>query len=136
MTATPKMKEAPKVIRSEKDRNNDELLKFMKEECRPVKGIFKNYECPGGSLPLTMGKYPNQPIFNKTLNDGEEYEVPLWVARALNGIDVTAKERNGKVGFCSYPIHAYTIDKNTGQSIPSIGSFRQRYGFQSLDFVG
>lgn len=134
MTATPKMR-APVVMKAEKERDNEELMRFMKEECRPVKGIFKNYECAGGSVPFTMAKYPRQPIFSATMQDGEEYEVPLWVARALNGIDVTAKERKGKVGFCSYPIHSYTIDKNTGKSVPSVGTYRQRFGFQSLDFL-
>lgn len=123
-----------------------ELEKFMKEECKMVKGRFKNYETPGGRLPLTCGKYPGQPLFNKTLYDGEVYEIPLWVARHLNGIDVTAKGLNGKIGSCSYPIHGFKWD--AGQSAPAsqidesgtpvpattVAKRTQRYGFESLEF--
>lgn len=123
-----------------------ELEKFIKEESRMVKGRFKNYETPGGNLPLTCGKYPGQPIFNKVLQDGQVYEVPLWVARHLNGIDVTAKSINGQIGSCSYPIHGFKWD--AGKSAPesqmgadgtpvpvvTVAKRTQRYGFESLDF--
>ena len=135
MTSTPAMKGAPKIIHNDKDMAQKELKQFMEEECRPVRGIFKNYECPGGSTKIVQSKYPGKPIFEKVMQDGEEYEVPLWVARALNGVDVTAKALNGKVGLCSYPVHSYTVDRTTGQPVQGIGQRKQRYGFQSLDFV-
>lgn len=139
MTATPKMKGAPHIIHKDKEAAKKELLKFMDEECKPVKGIFKNYECPGGSAHLTQAKYPNQPIFNQVLQDGKEYTVPLWVARWLNGIDITAKARQGKIGSCSYPKYHYEIPLIAGQpqgtpeQMEGLG--RQRYGFQSLEFA-
>jgi len=132
MTATPAMRRnsGPK-----KDRVlSDELLNFMKEECKPVKGIFKNYECPGGAVKIVQSKYPNQPVFEMLMIDGHEYEVPLWVARWLNGIDATAKNLNGKVGSCSYPKHEYALVNDNAIPIEMIGKRVQRYGFQSLEF--
>lgn len=127
-------------------RISPELKRIMDEECKLVKGRFKNYESPGGALPFTAGKYPGQPIYNKTFQDGEVYEVPLWVARWLNGIDAIAKGVNGKIGSCSYPIHGFKWDAgkpppesqigSSGDLIPIIGiaKRKKRYGFESLEF--
>jgi len=123
-----------------------ELKKFMEEETKLVKGRFKNYETPGGGLPFTAGKYPGQPLFSANFQDGEVYEVPLWVARHLNGIDKTAKALNGKIGSCSYPIHGFKWDSGKtapessvgpkGEPVPIVGisKRKQRYGFESLEF--
>ena len=125
---------------------NPELKKLMEEECKTVEGRFKNYETPGGNLPFCAGKYPGQPIFKHTFQDGEVYEVPLWVARWLNGIDKVAKELNGRIGACSYPIHGFKWDPNKpppenqvgqdGVISPVVGvtKRKQRYGFESLEF--
>lgn len=127
---------------------NPELKKFMAEECKMVKGRFKAYETPGGNLPFTSGKYPGQPIFSQFFQDGEEYTIPLWVARHLNGIDVTAKAIDGKIGSCSYPIHGFKWDAgkpapeselgSRGEPIPTtrVSKRKQRYGFESLEFDG
>lgn len=125
---------------------NPELKKFMEEESKMVTGRFKNYESPGGTLPFCAGKYPGQPLFKKTFLDGEVYEVPLWVARHLNGVDKTAKALNGRIGSCSYPIHGFKWDANKpapqnqegggGVPVPIVGvsKRKQRYGFESLEF--
>lgn len=135
MPATPKMKGIAPTRVPPKECKNEKLLEFMKEECRPVRGIFKNYECEGGSAHICQHKYPNQPLFNMVLQDGEEYEIPLWVARYLNGIDVTATARNGKIGSCGYPKYEYQLPEGQSSPIPLIGRYRQRYGFQSMDFL-
>ena len=134
MTENPKGK-SPAVVRPERESNRQKLLSFMKDECKPVKGIFKNFECPGGSVQITQHKYPNQPPFNQVLEDNKEYEVPLWVARWLNGIDITATARNGKIGSCAYPKYNYEIPEGQATPVPMIGEYKQRYGFQSLDFL-
>lgn len=125
---------------------NPELKKLMEEESRLVKGRFKNYETPGGNLPFCAGKYPGQPLFKKTFFDGEVYEVPLWVARHLNGVDKTAKALDGRIGSCSYPVHGFKWDPNKpapqsevgsdGVPVPIVGvaKRKQRYGFESLEF--
>lgn len=113
----------------------ERLQKLMQEESRLVKGIFKCYECPGASATFSVKKYPNQQTKTYTFTDGKEYEVPLWVARHLNGIDAAAPELKGKVNSCAYPVHQYHIDAKTGLSSVEVGTVRRRYGFQSLDFM-
>jgi hypothetical protein len=125
---------------------NPKLEKFIKEECKMVKGRFKNYEVPGGGLPFEAGKYPGQPLFKCNFQDGEVYEVPLWVARHLNGIDVTADALGGKIGSCSYPIHGFKWEGGKpapesvlgagGSPIPAtvVSKRKQRFGFEPLDF--
>ena len=142
MTATAKMKSSPTKTQGEANKISEKLLKFMKEECVPVKGIFKNYECPGASVPFTQRKYPyhsevnKHPIFHTVMTDGEEYEIPLWVARWLNGTDITATECQGKIGGCSYPKHIFTSVEEGAPPVPTIGKRTERYGFQSLAFGG
>ena len=123
-----------------------ELKKFIEAETKIVRGRFKNYESPGGNLPLTCGKYPGQPLFKQTFLDGQEYSIPLWVARHLNGTDITATELNGKIGSCSYPTHGFKWDPSNpmpqselgdqGVPVPLIGVAKrtQRFGFESLEF--
>lgn len=127
---------------------SSDLEKIMKEETKLVKGRFKNYETPGGTLPFCAGKYPGQPLFKMTFADNETYEVPLWVARWLNGVDATAKALNGKIGSCSYPIHGFKWDAGRpapesilgadGTPIPNtrVEKRTQRFGFESLEFDG
>ena len=87
------------------------LETYMKEEMRTVKGIFQFFECPGMSAKITVKKYPGH-IFEKEMTDGKEYEIPLYVARFLNGIDVTAEAIGGKLNTCGYPVHTHIMDKN------------------------
>lgn len=143
MTQVSKANEMPKP----KGSLSPELKKIMDEECKVVRGRFKNYESPGSPLPLTCGKYPGQPLFNKVLQDGEIYNVPLWVARHLNGEDKVAKELDGKIGSCSYPIHGFKWDDGKsaptsqtggdGVPVPVVGVAKrnQRFGFESLEFA-
>jgi hypothetical protein len=125
---------------------NPELKKLMEEESKIVRGRFKNYETPGGNLPFQSRKYPNQEVFKIVFQDGGVYDVPLWVARHLNGTDKTAKVLNGRIGSCSYPVHGFkwdagqsppkSDDSQPGNLVPVIGIEKrvQRYGFESLEF--
>lgn len=134
---------------------SDKLREHMKEESRLVKGIFQLFECPGGSLRLQVKKYPGTerggiPSFDKTMTDGETYEIPLYVARHLNGIDVTATAINGRVNTCAYPVHGFvskgpdlpSCNLGSGPSgeslipVPVVGvaKWKRRFGFQSLEF--
>lgn len=110
------------------------LDRIMKEELKTVKGIFQFFECPGMSATITVKKYKNH-MFVKEMTDGQEYEVPLYVARFLNGIDVLAEKLDGKIGTCSYPVHSHLVDKN-GNPIVSAAKRKKRFGFQSLEFAG
>lgn len=136
----------------------DKLNALMKEESRMVKGMFQCFETPGSTVKICVHKYPSQDKggiapFEKVMTDGEMYEVPLYVARFLNGIDVMAgalgdaNTRNVNIGTCSYPVHGFKWKGDNapvagvdtmGTPIASIGVARRvrRYGFQSLEFAG
>lgn len=124
--------EAPTITKTEKELAKEKLERYRNEEMKMVKGIFKNFETPGAGATIQVKKYKGH-FFNQTMQDGQEYEVPLYVARHLNGIDVTAEAIGGKLGTCSYPVHSHIMDQN-GNPIPHVAKRKQRYGFQSLQF--
>lgn len=149
--------EAPHVSESMKEIAKKKIQELMKEETKVVRGIFKCFETPGATVKITVKKYPGIQPFSQIMTDGETYEVPLYVARHLNGVDVTAgalgdlKDRNTKIGTCSYPIHGFRWDVGTNPNmgvdsqvegratiVPSAGIVKrvQRYGFQSVEFAG
>lgn len=97
-------------------------LRYMRDKDRePVKGIFKFYEVPGGSMSFCYKAYKEDQIERYDLVDGQVYTLPLGVAKHLN--------KNG-----SYPVHSYAQDES-GKAIQKIGQKVQRFGFQSLEFV-
>jgi hypothetical protein len=128
------MVEVPIATVDRKKSGKEKLEKLMSEELKPVKGIFQNFETPGGSLPLQIRKFPGH-FFNMVLKDGEEYEVPLYVARHLNGLDGAATAINGKVGTCSYAIHSWITDSE-GKPLLNTAKRKKRFGFQSMEFAG
>lgn len=133
-----------------KEDAHSRLQQFMEEERKMVKGRFRCYETPGSRTRIQVRKYKDLPMFDKTMIDNEVYEVPLYVARHLNGVDVTAQHINGKINSCSYPVHGFTFQGNNfpqsvegsgpngeaGVPVPLIGVAKRvrRYGFESLEF--
>ena len=92
------------------------LKELIVEETRLVKGIFQCFETPGSTTKIIVDKYPLRlgvRKFEKEMTDGETYEIPLYVARHLNGIDVSAgalsgsANRNTNIGTCSYAVHGF-----------------------------
>lgn len=145
--------EAPHVSKSMKEIAKERIQEFMKEEMKLVKGIFKCFETPGASVKIIVKKYPGTQPFEKLMSDGETYEIPLYVARHLNGTDVTAGAlsdhtvKNVRIGTCSYPVHGFkwkcgdapkSVEGMDGALVPLLGVSKrvQRYGFQSLEFAG
>lgn len=148
----------PKVKTGQSPAAKEKLQALMKEESRMVKGMFQCFETPGSTVKIAVHKYPTQDKggiapFEKVMTDGEVYEVPLYVARFLNGIDVTSgalgdpNTRNINIGTCSYPIHGFRfkgeLPPTSGQDplgvpIPLVGVSKRvrRYGFQSMEFAG
>lgn len=153
--------EAPHVSKSRKEIAKETLHKLMREESKMVKGRFINYETPGASATIEVLKYPTPkdggiPPFKKSMKDGEVYEIPLYVARFLNGIDKTAGAATNdikvdqEIGTCSYVVHGFKYTSQnmpmsqegtgpTGEGgipVPMIGIAKRvrRYGFQPLDF--
>lgn len=102
--------------------DNQKNLKAMCERDREkVKGIFRFYECEGGTLSFSHRAYKWDDIQNYTLVDGEIYTIPLGVAKHLN--------KNGW-----YPVHHYQTDAE-GNRKARVGSKKRRFGFQGLDFI-
>lgn len=134
------------VSKTTKEAAKEKLQEFMKEETRMVRGIFQCFETPGARVKIIVKKYPGIPHFEKEMDDGREYEVPLYVARHLNGIDVTAGAIDGKIHTCSYPVHGFKWDPggplpqsregDGGIPVPIVGVNKRvkRYGFQSMEF--
>lgn len=134
----------PAITKDRKQLGKEKLEKYMTEELRPVRGIFQFFENPGGSEKVTVRKYAGH-MFEKFMKDGEEYEIPLYVARFLNGIDVTAEAIGGKLGTCGYNVKQYpTTAVGVGRSglLDASGNpmlvdkHKRRFGFQSMEFAG
>jgi hypothetical protein len=152
--------EAINVSMGLKEMAKRKIEELMKEETKVVQGIFHNYETPGGSATIHVEKYKGIPAFKKSMMDGFSYEVPLYVARFLNGIDVTAgalaENRNPetqKIGTCSYAIHGFKMNDPSqpvpsqfgagpngegGVPVPLVGISKRirRYGFSSMEGFG
>lgn len=105
----------------------EELLEKCKDEdSRMVKGIFKNLECKGGDVEFAYHKYKGEPTRIYHLIDGQEYELPLGVAKHLNNeCKYTRKVHNPKI-----------LQKtNTGDWQPIQGKPDERYEFVSTNFM-
>lgn len=97
-------------------------LNYQRDKDREmVKGIFKFYEVPGGSMSFVYKAYKGEPVQRFDLLDNGVYTLPLGVARHLN--------KNGW-----YPVHQYAYDENNKPSM-RIGQKVRRFGFHSLEFV-
>jgi hypothetical protein len=103
----------------------DEKLKeeaFREKYSRLVRGRFRFYESPGGTLKFNLGQmFKGDPVKKWIFKDGEVREIPYGVARHL--ID------NGW-----YPVHTFAQDEN-GNPNMRIGEKIQRFGFEPLDFI-
>ena len=97
-------------------------LKWQRDKDREmVKGIFRFYEVPGGSMSFVFKAYKEDPVERFDLIDGQIYSLPLGVAKHLN--------KN-----IWYPIHSHMMNE---QNMPTmkINQRVRRCGFQSLEFV-
>ena len=88
---------------------------------KPVKGIFRFHEVPGGVMPFVYKKYPKDPVLRFELKDGEVYTLPLGVAKHLTQ-DVW------------YPENENVMDEN-GKVVARVGRKIRRCSFESLEFM-
>ena len=131
---------------TQKELGKAKLAKLIAEETKLVKGRFRNFETPGANLRVQIRKYPGIPAFDKVMEDNKIYEIPLYVARHLNGVDMAAGGGNTKINSCAYPTHGFLWDKDKappasdasggGITVPIIGvqKWNRRYGFDSMEF--
>lgn len=134
--ATP----AEETVKAPPQNAKDLLKQQMAEETRLVKGRFRCFENEGSTETIIVRKYPGIEPFIRKMTDGHVYEIPLYVARHLQGYDSNAREAGYKINTCAYPIHGYKIGANEdpkvnmeeGISVPII--YKRRYGFESLEF--
>jgi hypothetical protein len=110
----------PRLVQ-EKDKPKKNLTYMRDKDREPVKGIFRFYEVPGGSMSFSYKAYKGDPVERFDLVDGGVYTLPLGVAKHLN--------KNGW-----YPVHSHMVDEN-GKAVMKIGQKIRRFGFQSLEFV-
>lgn len=98
-------------------------LEYMrKKDNEMVKGIFKFYEVPGGSVSFCFRKYKGDPILKYTMLDGQIYTVPRMVAKHLNN-------------NCWYPEYDYIKGEPGTQNMYGVKNKVHRMGFQSLEFI-
>ena len=121
------------VVREKKKVNPN--LQYMRDKDKEkVKGIFRYYEVPGGSVSFAFKKYKGDRIEQHHLIDGEIYTLPLGVAKHLNN-------------NCWYPKYSHMESEEdvVGGFAPNgLGRGMQgmrvtqkvrRMGFQSLEFT-
>ena len=106
--------------KKEKDQRR-QSLKYQRDKDREiVRGIFRFYEVPGGTLSFSFRAYKEDPVENYSFVDGQIYSIPLGVAKHLN--------KN-----LWYPVHAFAQDEN-GKPNVKVGKKVRRAGFDSLEF--
>lgn len=110
--AKSQVKEAPKKPNHKYSRDKDR---------EKVKGIFRFYEVPGGTMSFVFKAYKEDPVERFDMVDGQVYEVPLGVARHLN--------KN-----LWYPEYDYMKGEDS-KNIMKITKKVRRCGFQSLEFI-
>lgn len=64
--------------------NVDSIEAMTRETDYKVRGTFIHVEYPGQPLTVSCRYYKGMQYFSKTLMDGEEYVIPLSVARHIN----------------------------------------------------
>lgn len=87
---------------------------------KPVEGIFRFHEVPGGRMMFVYKKYPKEQVKKYELVDGQRYTLPLGVARHLTQ-DVW------------YPEHENVMDEQ-GKVVARVGRKVRRCSFESLEF--
>ena len=121
-----------------KDDPQAKLRALQSEELKKVRGVFRNYEQPGGTESVYIKKFKDVPAFNQVMMDGGEYEIPLYVARFLNGYDYAAPEGHRKVNSCSYPVAqmimtdvgAVSRENKAGEVLSEPLRWHRRVGFE------
>lgn len=112
-----------KKTKEEITKAEDLRQKQSAEDHRMVKGVFKNLESPNCSADISFRKYKEDPMRVYPMQDGQEYEIPIMVAKYINR-------------SCSVPEREYAVnERGEKQLYTVIRNRRQRYQFVSTDFM-
>ena len=109
------------VTKSRAQALEDEQRRLWEEESRLVKGIFRCHEPRGGEVTFSFKKYKWDNVIKYTFRDGEQYEIPLAVARHLNE-------------DCNYVQHTNVLGPDGRPTKNTAGKKVSRMNFESLDF--
>ena len=118
--------EAPNIIPSYSAR----LLRAMEEDEKMVEGKFEfkeitnPKEAKGSTVTFHYRKYPGRPVMTYTLKHNEVRQLPLGVAKHING----------ELGGCKYSVHKHVMDQNGNPVIDSAQEVH-RMGFHSTKFM-
>ncbi len=97
-------------------------FKYMCDKDREmVRGIFRFYEVPGGTMAFPFRKWKWDKTVTYTMIDGEIYTVPRAVAKHLSN-------------NCAYPEHSFKQDDN-GRNVAMVSKMKRRCSFDPLDFM-
>ena len=141
LAARESKREEPAADLSPKEKARRRLEDIKSEEMKMVKGVFRNYEQKDAAEYVEFRKYPGIPTFKKWMHDGKDYEVPLYVARYLNGVDAVAPEGKRQINCCAYPVCAEQSGNTTygddGLPVPNVHNIKwvKRIGFESTGFA-
>lgn len=113
-----------------------EIESLREKNNKLVRGRFKDYEVPGGTLEFSFGplykgdkQYTYSHINGNALKDGEVYDLPRCVAIHLN-------KNCWYPTFEHKPSESYIVGANPYSNTPQISKKTHRFGFQSLEFDG
>lgn len=96
-------------------------LEYMRDRDKELRrGIFRFYECQGGSMSFVHKAYEGDKVERYDLLDGQAYELPRGVIRHLN--------TNGW-----YPVHGHAL-ADDGRPSMKISQKVRRFGFESTEF--
>lgn len=108
-----------------KKKASELIEKQRKEDNKMVKGIFKNLEAPGGDVQFAFRMYKGDPARVYHFVDGQEYEIPIGVAKHINRT-------------CKYSRKKYSniLTKDSGGNWSQIPDKPiERYQFVSHEFM-
>jgi len=124
MTQAKKSSFAPENLKATpvKKRLTDQEVEYMRQKDREmVRGIFRFFEVPGGTMAFSFRKYKGDEVESYSMNDGEIYTVPRGVAHHLSN-------------NCWYPESQHKMD-DWGRVVAQVSKKKRRCSFEPLDFL-
>jgi hypothetical protein len=122
-----------------KKMTKSELVKLIEKmrarDAEMVTGIFKNLECPNGSVSFPYCAYPDDPMEQYCLYDGERYTIPRGVARHLNNACFYKEYKHLKGEHGDTGIRGGLNDGRLRGETMQVAKKIHRFAFHSLEFM-